>query len=253
MAKAFFGKPEDRASAVSIVCYPDSLPAGSPDVPFVARVPLAVETLRAQPVRYMWIDHNQDLEEDGTPKKEHCHVALWFGRPVVVGPLAEAFGIQVTQIPKYKGKLDYFKTALYFLHWDNDSLEAGKHVYDLSELCWGGDWLRNGKDIKSDVLRRLSAVEQGYDLGVVDMREIRDLLREWLLSVQDPMTCTVFDFEDFVEDNIPPSQLNHSRMLWVDRSSAIREKIALQRSHLFDEAKAKAEREREERMKGGRS
>lgn len=249
MAKKFYTSRSDSPSSVSLVCYPDSLPAGSPDAPLVARIPEALEGLSRQPVRALFIDHDQDLEDDGvTLKKEHGHVACWFGRGIGIGPVADGFGIQVTQIPKYTGKLDVFKTALYFLHWDDASVDAGKHMYDLSELCFWGDWFRSGKDLRADLLNRLSAVLSGVDLGVFDMQEIRELLRQWLPMVQDPYMCTVLDFEDFVQANV--QGLTHSRMLWVDRSAAIREKIAIRR-HSLEVLQMEREEQRRKESGGG--
>lgn len=251
MATQYFTKREESPSAVSLVGWWDSLPVGSPDVPLVARVPLAVDTLKARPVRWMWLQHNQDKEDDGTPAKDHVHVALWFGRGIGIGPVADAFGILVTQIPKYKGKLDPFRTAMYFLHWDNDSIDAGKHYYDLSELCFGGDWLRSGKDLQMDLLKRLEAVQQGVDLGVLDVNQVWDLLDDWLLMVSSPQECTLRGFGRYCCANIPA--MSKSLLLWITRDRSIWEAVSERRSQLWEQVRALAEQARQEREEARRS
>lgn len=104
--------------SVALVCYPESLPVGG--------VMLIIKTLPVE--RFAYILHDKDMLPDGTPKKTHIHVLLWFNKYVNTRSLLKKFGLSPEFCPqtiKCKEKMER-----YLLHLDDEK----KHQYFMSEV-----------------------------------------------------------------------------------------------------------------------
>ena len=121
-----------------IVSYPDS-----------CDLEKALDLFRGSGAACMWIMHDKDKREDGTPKKPHWHIACGWSR----GFLKWAEFVDLVQmtakdggkvfIPKQsEARVDGSGEQLedYFLHRDERSKKAGKHEYSPEELHKDEKW-----------------------------------------------------------------------------------------------------------------
>ena len=113
--------------------------------------------LRGSGAAVMWILHDKDKKEDGTPKEPHYHIAAGWSKGfpdwskvldmisqgeynpprVVDGQKQKPFKPKSSDCYP-KGTPDEIR--LYFLHWDDASKKSGKHQYSEDELRTDDKW-----------------------------------------------------------------------------------------------------------------
>lgn len=86
----------------------------------------AMQKLAEGGYKYIAILHNKDVEEDGTPKKEHWHVVVKFPAARYNTALAKELGIAVNYIKDCK---DFDSAVLYLIHHNHEE----KAQYDVDE------------------------------------------------------------------------------------------------------------------------
>lgn len=77
--------------------------------------------------------HDKDVHDDGTPKKEHCHVVIKFKSQVWSSALCKRTGVP----HRYKiiePTHDFRKSVRYLIHFDNPE----KYQYDYDDI-WASD------------------------------------------------------------------------------------------------------------------
>lgn len=135
--------------------------------------------LRGSGAAIMWILHDKDKKEDGSPKDPHYHiVAGWSKGLPDWGKLLDMIDQGSYDPPHYiegqlqqpykpkiydcypKGTPDDIR--LYLLHWDDDSKKAGKHQYTLDELHIDDKW-SPGDYQKAEDKRRTKSAEKAAE------------------------------------------------------------------------------------------
>lgn len=94
--------------------------------------------------KYAYILHDKDINEDGTLKKPHYHVVLYFDNARTISSVAKEFFISENYIDvSYKS---YKYALLYLVHFSSDrsgnipdnqlinTINSMKHRYDLNEV-----------------------------------------------------------------------------------------------------------------------
>lgn len=77
--------------------------------------------------RYAMVYHDKDIKEDGTPKKPHYHMILWFDREKSINQVSKMFNFPINRID---WKADIYGTIQYLIH-KNDT---NKYQYDASTI-----------------------------------------------------------------------------------------------------------------------
>lgn len=135
--------------------------------------------LRGSGAAVMWILHDKDKKEDGTPKGPHFHIAAGWSKGFpdwgkMLDMIAQG-GYNPPRIidgqeqkpfkPKScdcypKGTPDEIR--LYFLHWDDASKRAGKHRYSEDELHTDDKW-SPADYVKAEDKRRNKSAEKAAE------------------------------------------------------------------------------------------
>lgn len=76
---------------------------------------------------YAYIDHNQDLNDEGEIKKSHTHIVISFPNAKWNSAIADELGITSNYIEKCR---DMDKALEYLIHYNDDT----KHQYDIEEV-----------------------------------------------------------------------------------------------------------------------
>lgn len=135
--------------------------------------------LRGSGAAIMWILHDKDKKEDGTPKDPHYHiVAGWSkGFPdwgkvldmIAQGGYNPPHMIEGQEQKPFKPKVyDCYpkgtpeEIRLYLLHWDESSKKAGKHQYSEEELHTDDKW-NPGDYVKAEDKRRSKSAEKAAE------------------------------------------------------------------------------------------
>lgn len=138
-----------------------------------------LSVLRGSGAAIMWILHDKDLKEDGTPKPPHYHIAAGWSKGFpdwakVLDMIAEGtynppriIDGQVQKPFKPKVQDCYPKGTpeeirIYFLHWDDESKRLGKFQYSENDLHTDEKW--NPADYtKSEDKRRSKSAEKAAE------------------------------------------------------------------------------------------
>lgn len=81
---------------------------------------------------YAYICHDKDVKEDGTPKKKHYHLILWFDREKSIHALSKELGIAQNRID---WKADIYGTLQYLIHKNHPD----KYQYDFNSVVTNFD------------------------------------------------------------------------------------------------------------------
>lgn len=120
------------------VAYPDS-----------ADLEKALDLFRGAGAACMWILHDKDTMEDGTPKKPHWHIACGWSKGFLkwadfldLVKLTAKDGGKAFLPKQQEARVDGSPDQLedYFLHRDERSRKAGKHEYSPDELHKDDKW-----------------------------------------------------------------------------------------------------------------
>lgn len=154
--------------------------------------------------------HDSDLEEDGSPKKPHYHVAIWRPHSATLKQVKNLFDIQYAERPRYGSTLGDYIT--YMTH----EKEPKKHQYPIEHLL---------TNVSCETLEKVRASE----LGLVENKAeeiINDIfslingdlsLRDFYIAypryLYNPraLECLLRQFSDdwyreiFIHDNSAPS------------------------------------------------
>lgn len=135
--------------------------------------------LRGSGAAVMWILHDKDKKEDGTPKPPHYHIAAGWSKGfpdwgklldmisqggyepprVIDGQEQKPFKPKVSDCyPKSTPD----KIQLYFLHWDDESKRAGKYEYPENELHIDEKWSPSDY-VKAEDKRRNKSAEKAAE------------------------------------------------------------------------------------------
>lgn len=135
--------------------------------------------LRGSGAAVMWILHDKDKKEDGTPKDPHYHIAAGWSKGFPDwGKLLDIIAQGAYNPPRVidgqeqkpfkpkssdcypKGTPDEIR--LYFLHWDESSKKSGKYQYKEEELHVDDKW--NPADyVKAEDKRRNKSSEKAAE------------------------------------------------------------------------------------------
>lgn len=229
-------KDTDRSvacSAYTVEVWEDSCPVGAVGDAMEQRVIGCIESLPQQPKKAIVMVHDQD------GVKTHAHCVMWFGRGVALGPVADAFGIKITQVPDYRKSsggdgLKPLESAEYLLHWGKHAVGKDgkeKFQYPLERLLFLGDWVCNGKDSKADIVRKLKARKNGVDPAVTAYSGVLRAVDNWAEAL-GAEGCTTYGFLEWLADR---PDMDKDSWCFADRSVSVRRKIDDIRNRKFRE------------------
>ena len=119
--------------------------------------------------------HDKDINEDGSPKKPHYHVGLFFEGKQSYQSVQEIAnycnGTMVERVRSVKGLVRYMG------HLDNPD----KHRYDLNDcICYGGfDYTEVMKPTKSETLVYISQMQEYIQrTGITEFSDLMDIAKE---------------------------------------------------------------------------
>lgn len=103
-----------------------------------------LEVLKAKEgMKYAYILHDKDINEDGTTKPPHYHIVLNFKNIVSITEIAKAFRLETQYVnaPRAtKWRNAFLDCVNYLTHSDEKQQELGKYLYDDSEVVANFDW-----------------------------------------------------------------------------------------------------------------
>lgn len=111
-------KKNNSCTSFVLVCYEDSMPQSIESI---------IEIFKPILLRYAYIKHDLDENDDESLKKTHYHVYLKLGARVRYSTIAKNFGISEEQVEYCAFERG---TIRYFLHFD----DADKTPYAVSQL-----------------------------------------------------------------------------------------------------------------------
>lgn len=159
-----------RSRQISAIVYPDSCPD----------IDKAIALLGCK--KYAYIMHDRDVNEDGSPKKQHWHLIMCFDNVREFGAVNKELCCSENNIEPIKGK-GIGGMLNYFLHNDDDS----KAPYEIEEIFTCGinldKYIAKSEAERAsevlDIILNCRANNEPFSIAVQEIckRDLYDVLR----------------------------------------------------------------------------
>lgn len=110
---------------------------------------------------YVYVIHDSDIKEDGTPDKPHCQSIIRTPNGMTVTAFAKKMGLEerfVRPLPSWRGYCDYL------LHIDSESVALRKHRYSVDTVC--GSMVSEFRQVVANRRKRSRAESSDDDLNI---------------------------------------------------------------------------------------
>lgn len=121
--------------------------------------------------KYAYICHDNDIKEDGTPKKKHTHLILWYDREKSINALSKEIGIPANRI---EWKADIYGTLQYLVHKNNKEKFQYNYENIVSDIEGLYEYIypkEKQKDSETDDLRLIMSYIQNH-IGTIRLYDI---------------------------------------------------------------------------------